>query len=203
MNSIIFESLTEDKNFSVYLIRNLESEVKEENVENLIEKIKLFPVNFATIDLGHISLREFNETHLAEVLKKFGIPYFTIELPHYVKGHYSSQISEIQNKYHELKSTYDLLKDKNSPGAQELSYLVDYYSNELRELNYYINQEIRTDAITKRILQVIKDRDSEDLTFVHFGEENTFIEIMKQLKERNVKSNILFIQKSKFSYFSD
>ena len=199
MNSIMFESLTEDKNFSVYLIRNLESEVKEEDVEDLVEKIKDIPVNFATIDLGYTNLREFNETHLAKVLQKFRIPYFTIELPHYVKGHYSSQISEIQNKYNELKSTYDLLKDKNTSGAQELSYLIDYYSNELRELNYYINQQVRTEAITKRILQVIEDRDTEDLTFVHFGAENTFVEIMKQLKERNIKSNILFIQKSKFS----
>ncbi len=203
MNSIMFESLTEDKNFSVYLIRNLESEVKEENVEKLIEKIKDIPVNFATIDLGYMNLRDFNETHLAIVLKKFEIPYFTIELPHYVKGHYSSQISEIKNKYNELKSTYDMLKNKNTPGAQELSYLIDYYSKELRELNYYINQEVRTDAITKRILQVIKDRDSVDFTFVHFGAENTFVEIMKQLKERNVKSNILFIQKSKFSHSID
>ncbi|MFX1304392.1 MAG: hypothetical protein ACFE9X_13635 [Promethearchaeota archaeon] len=201
MNSIMFESLTEDKNFSVYLIKNLESEVKEENVESIVEEIKNIPVNFATIDLGYMNLREFNKTHLAKVLNKFKIPYFTIELPHYVKGHYSSQISEIQNKYYELKSTYDLLRDKNTPGAQELSYLVNYYSNELRELNYHINQEVRTDAITKRILQVIKDRDEEDLTFVHFGAENTFVEIMKQLKERNVKSNILFIQKSKFSHF--
>ncbi|GAI87816.1 unnamed protein product, partial [marine sediment metagenome] len=30
------------------------------------------------------------------------------------------------------------------------------------------------------------------------GEENTFVEIMKQLKEKNVKSNILFIQSSRF-----
>lgn len=203
MNSIMFESLTEDKNFSVYLIRNSESEVKEENIEKLVDKIKAMPVNFATIDLDYMNLREFNETHLAKVLKKFGIPYFTIELPYYVKGHYSSQISEIQNKYNELKSTYNGLRDKNTPGAQELSYLIDYYSNELRELNYHINQEVRTDAIIKRILQVIKDRDSEDLTFVHFGAENTFVEIIKQLKERDVKSNILFIQKSKFSHSID
>jgi hypothetical protein len=36
------------------------------------------------------------------------------------------------------------------------------------------------------------------MTFIHFGEENTFVEIMKELKELNVKSNVLFIQSSKF-----
>ena len=187
-----------DNNFSVYLIRDKDADVTGKDVVDLVEKFKDIPVHFATIDLGYMNLREFNETYLSKVLKKFEIPYFTIELPHYVKGHFSSQISEIKNKYKELKATYDSLKDRNSPDAQELSYLIDYYSNELRELNHYITQQIRTESIVKKILSVIKDRDSRDLNFVHFGEENTLVEIMKQLKERNVKSNILFIQKSKF-----
>ncbi|MFX0106374.1 MAG: hypothetical protein ACFE75_12920, partial [Candidatus Hodarchaeota archaeon] len=113
------------------------ADVNGKSIEDLIGKFRDIPVDFATIDLGYMNLREFNKTHLAKVLKEFGIPYFTIELPHYVKGHFTSQISEIQNKYNELKSTYSMLKDKNTPGAQELSYLIDYYSNELRELNYY------------------------------------------------------------------
>jgi len=128
MNSIMFETLM-DNNFSVYLLRDMDGDITESDVEILIEKFKEIPVKFATIDLGYTSLREFNETHLARVLKEFEIPYFTVELPHFVKGHFSSQISEIQNKYNELKSSYDLLKDKNTPGAQELSYLIDYYSN--------------------------------------------------------------------------
>ncbi|MFX1376381.1 MAG: hypothetical protein ACFFA0_11245 [Promethearchaeota archaeon] len=197
MNSIMFETLM-DNNFSVYLLRERGGDITEKDVEDLVEKFKEIPVKFAIIDLGYMNLREFNKTHLAKVFNDFEIPYFTIELPHFVTGHFSSQISEIQNKYNELKISYDLLKDKNSPGAQELSYLIDYYSNELRELNHYINQQIRVDSIVKKILSVIKDRDSRDLTFVHVGEENTLIEIMRQLKEHNVKSNILFIQKSKF-----
>ena len=197
MNSIMFETLIDD-NFSVYLMRATDADVTGKDVEDLVSKFREIPVDFATIDLGYMNLREFNETYLAKVLKEFKIPYFTIELPHYVKGHFTSQISEIKNKYDELKSTYSMLKDKSTPGAQELSYLIDYYSNELTELDYYINQQIRTESAVKRILSVIKDRDSKNLTFVHFGDENTLVEIMKQLKERNVKSNILFIQRSKF-----
>jgi hypothetical protein len=193
----MFETLM-DNNFSVYLLRDMDGDITEKDVENLIEKFKEIPVKFATIDLGYTSVREFNETHLAKAFNDFGIPYFTVELPHFVKGHFSGQISEIQNKYNELKTSYDLLKDKNSPGAQELNYLIEYYSNELRELNHYINQQIRVDSITQKILSVIKDRDSRDLTFVHVGEENTLVEIMRQLKEHDVKSNILFVQKSKF-----
>ncbi|UCD02173.1 MAG: hypothetical protein JSV23_03925, partial [Promethearchaeota archaeon] len=197
MNSIMFETLIDD-NFSVYLMRDTDADVTGKDIEDLVGKFRDIPVDFATIDLGYMNLREFNETYLAKVLKEYNIPYFTIELPHYVKGYFTSQISEINNKYDELKSTYSMLKDKNTPGAQELSYLIDYYSNELRELNYYINQQIRIESAVNRILSVIKDRDSKNLTFVHFGEESTLVEIMKHLKEQNVKSNILFIQRSKF-----
>ena len=197
MNSLMFENLADNK-YSVYLMRDKDANIKEDEIESVIDKIKDIPVRFATVDLGYMNSIEFDETYLAEVLKRSKIPYFTIELPHYVKGHFLGQISEIQNKYNELKSTYDLLGDKNTPGAQELSYLIDYYLNELMELKYYINQQVRTGKITKKILEVLKDPEDRDLTFVHFGEENTFVEIMRQLKEFNVKSNILFIQKSKF-----
>jgi hypothetical protein len=197
MNSIMFETLMDD-NFSVYLLRDTEDEVSGENVNNLIEKFKEIPVSFATIDLGYTTLREFNETYLAKVLKEYEIPFFSVELPHYVKGHFLGQISEMKNKYNELKASYELLKDKNSPGAQELIYLIEYYSNELRELNFYINQQIRVESIVEKILKVIEGRDSRNLTFVHIGEENTLVGIMGQLKQHDVKSNIIFIQKSKF-----
>jgi hypothetical protein len=193
----MFETLMDD-NFSVYLLRDTEDDVSGENLNKLIEKFKEIPVSFATIDLGYTTLREFNETYLAKVLNEYEIPFFSVELPHYVKGHFSGQISEMKNKYNELKASYELLKDKNSPGAQELSYLIDYYSNELRELNYYINQQIRVESIAEKILKVIECRDSRNLTFVHIGEENTLVGIMGQLKKHDVKSNIIFIQKSKF-----
>jgi hypothetical protein len=194
---MMFESIAE-KDFPVYLITELDNEVLEENVEDLVEKVKNIPIHFATIDLGYIDTRKFNDTYLAKALKKFDVPYFAIELPHYVKGHYASQVSEIQNKYEELKSTYDSLNDKNVPSAQELRYLIDYYSNELMELKYHINQKVRTTTITKRILEVVKDRDEKELTFVHFGEENTFVEIMRQLNSHNVKSKFFFMNISEF-----
>ena len=66
------------------------------------------------------------------------------------------------------------------------------------ELKDHINQKVRITNITKRILELLKDRDDKELIFVHYGEENTFVEIMKQLKEHNVKSSILFMQISEF-----
>ncbi|MBY9021454.1 MAG: hypothetical protein KGD67_10365 [Candidatus Lokiarchaeota archaeon] len=170
--------------------------VKQTYIEELMESIKNIPVHAATIDLGEIDLEEFNQTYLAKVLKKYNIPYFTLELPHYRKGQFLSQLLEIQKKYNQLKTNYDSLEEKNTPSAQELSYLITYYSNELTELKQYINQVVQTTSIISRILRVIQDLDSEDLTFIHIGEENTFDEIKKQAEQHNCKSNILFIQKT-------
>ena len=186
-----------DKSLEAYK-RDIEPIVQETYIEDFVEKIKLIPVRIATIDLGSMSLKEFNQTLLAKVLNKYEISYFTLELPHYEKEHFLSQLFKIQNKFNELISKYDSLIDRNTPSAQELSYLIDTYSNEIMQLKHYINQKIRTDALTSKILQVIKNLDSKELTVIHFGEENTFAEIVKQAKEQNIKSNILFIQKSRF-----
>ncbi|MBY9016637.1 MAG: hypothetical protein KGD68_13165 [Candidatus Lokiarchaeota archaeon] len=172
--------------------------VKEMYIDDLVEKIKHIPVHFATIDLGLMNLKEFNQTYFAKALNKYEIPYFTVKLLHHEKEDFSNELLVIQKKCNELKTTYDSLKDRNTPSAQELKYLIDHYSKELMELKQYIDQEIPVDAISTRILQLIKDRDSEDLTFVHFGEEDTFAEIVNQSKEQNIKSNIIFVQKSKF-----
>jgi len=186
-----------DKNHLMYLERDLEFDDKENEIEDLIENLNNISINFATIDLGIMSLREFNATFLANLLSKLKIPYFTIQLPSYVKGHYSKDILEINNKYKELKATYNTLENKNTPGAEELKFLMYHYSKELMELKRYI-KKIRTEAISNKILDIIKGHEDNLWTFIHFGEENTFLEIMTQVKEQNVKSNVIFIPKSKF-----
>ena len=170
--------------------------VKKTYVKELMDNIKNLPVHAVIIDLGELYLEEFNQTYLSEVLKKDNIPYFTLELPHYRKGQFLSQLIEIQKKYKELRATYEALDNKNTPSAQELSYLIDHYSQELMELKHYINQVAQTSSIIKRILQIIQQLDSKDLTLIYIGEENTFAEIAKQAKQYNVQSNILFIQKT-------
>lgn len=170
--------------------------VKKVYIEDLMEKIKSIPIHAATIDLGDLDLEEFNQTYLAKVLNELEIPYFTLELPHYRKGQFLSQLLEIQKKYNELKNKYESLEQTNTPSAQELKYLVDYYSNEIIELKHYINQLVQTGSIISRILEVIQNLDNEDLTFIHIGEENTFAEIVRQAKLHNLKANILFIQKT-------
>ncbi|MFX1326734.1 MAG: hypothetical protein ACFE91_01135 [Promethearchaeota archaeon] len=190
MKSMMFEPLP-DTDFSIHLMEDLESDASGKSVENLVSQIRDLHVNFATIDLGNSTLREFENTPLAMYLKKLGIPYFTIELPYYVKDHFTKQINEIKEKYYELKATYDILEEKQRLTAQELNGLINYYSNELKEINNYINMEIRTKSIFKKLLSIIRGKDNINLTFLHFGERDFFMGIFSQTKRVNYKSQFL------------
>ncbi|MFW9881088.1 MAG: hypothetical protein ACFFG0_49125 [Candidatus Thorarchaeota archaeon] len=177
MKSILFEPLPDD-NFSIHLMNDMEIDTSGEGIDNLVRKIRDYKISFVTIDLGNLSLREFNNTPLARSLKEFEIPYFTIELPYYVKGHFTNQIKEIEEKYYELKSTYDILVEKNKPAAQELKNLIDYYSKELRKLDNFINLNVRTKLIFKKFQSLIKDKYCKNLSFMQFGESFFFIGIL-------------------------
>ncbi|MFW9826522.1 MAG: hypothetical protein ACFFEY_02760 [Candidatus Thorarchaeota archaeon] len=192
MKTTTFETLTNSKIF-MQLKNELSSESIVKNFEDLLKMFERFSVDFATVDLGFMSLREFNETYLSKILREYEIPYFTIELPHYVKGYLVNQIDDIKNKYNEIKSTYDILTNKDTPTARELIYLMNYYSNEIRELKSYINQKIRTNLVVKKILNVIKGREVKDWNLIHFGKKGTFKEINSQLKKRNIESKVLIV----------
>lgn len=196
MVSMMFESLV-DKNFSIYMMGNIEAEVKEDTIEDMVENFLNMPVKFATIDLGYMTLREFDKTNLSRVLKEHEIPYFTTELPYYVKGHFAEEIDKIRNKLDELLGTYETLSNKNSGSAQELKILIERYSKDLQGLDRYINLKVRSEAIVEKMLRLIEDRNDSELSFVHIGEENSFLEIMRRLKEENVKSNVVFVDISK------
>jgi hypothetical protein len=179
-------------------MRSAEKDVEEKEVEKVMDQLQDMNVKYATVDLGYMELREFNETKLAGSLKEAEIPYFTTELPHYVKGYFTKEIAEIRNTLAELKGTYDGLSNKNAPSAQELKLLIDRYTTDLKELDTHINQEVRPKAMVKRILQVIKGHEQEKFTVLHFGEEQTFVEIMKLLKDEKVKPNVVFMPLNKF-----
>ena len=196
MVSMMFESLV-DKNFSIYMMGDLESEVKDASIKDMVQNFLSMPIKFATIDLGYMTLREFDKTDLSRILKEHEIPYFTTELPYYVKGHFAKEIDKIRNKLDELLGTYDTLSNKNTCSAQELKILIERYSKDLRELDRYINLKVRSEAIVEKMLRLIEDRDDPELSFVHIGEENTFLEIMRLLKDENVKSNVVFVELSK------
>lgn len=197
MENMFLDPMVEE-NFSVFMMKKPDSKVGIEQGEELLKHLNKMNVKYATVDLGYTELKDFHETRLAELLKKADIPYFTTELPHYVKGYFATEIQEIKNTLSELKGTYDGLKNKNAPSAQELKLLIDRYSTDLRDLDSHITQTIRPDAVVKKIVQLQKGHEDAKWTVLHFGEENTFVEVVKKLKEEGVKINVVFMDISKF-----
>ncbi|MFX0021475.1 MAG: hypothetical protein ACFE9S_04065 [Candidatus Hermodarchaeota archaeon] len=190
MKNTMFNTLP-NTDFSIHLMDDIELRASKRDVKNLVTQIRDYNVNFATIDLGITTYREFEKTPLSKNLKKLNIPYFTIELPYYVKDHFARQINELKEKYYELRATYDILEDKNKSTAQELNSLMRYYSKELREIKNYININVRTKLIFKKILSLITGKDNKSLRFIHFGERNFFMGIFNLIESIRNNNQIL------------
>lgn len=193
MKTLTFETLADSKIFS-QLRNDMKSMSFVKNFENLLKYLNRYSVNFATIDLGYMSNRQFDETYLSKILKESEIPYFTIELPFYVKENLNKQIAELKNIYNEIKATYDVLSDRTNPTARELKLLMNFYFNEIRELKAYINQKIRPDLVVEKIVNVIKGREAKECNLVHFGKKSTFKDINSKLEEKNIESKLLTVE---------
>lgn len=192
MKTLTFETLA-DSNISTQLENDKKSKIYIKDFEYLSKFFNRYSVDFAIIDLGYMSNRQFNKTYLSKVLKESEIPYFTIELPNYVKENIVIQIDELKNIYYEIKATYDVLTDRTNPTARELKLLMNYYLNEIRELKAYINQKIKTDLIVKKIVNIIKGRNAK-CNLVHFGKKSTFKALNSRLEEKNIESKILTVE---------
>ncbi len=107
MKTLTFETLA-DSNIFTKLDNDKKSKIFVKDFEYLSKFFNRYSVDFATIDLGYMSNRQFNKTYLSKVLKESEIPYFTIELPNYVKENIVIQIDELKNIYYEIKATYDV-----------------------------------------------------------------------------------------------
>lgn len=190
MKILTFETLANSKIFT-QLKEDINSRTLVKNFEDLFKLFERYPIDFATIDLGYMNLRQFDKTYLSKVLKEYEIPYFTVALPHYVKENLANQITDLKYKYNEIKATFDILTDKNSLTAQELSFLMDYYSREIRELKSHINQKVRTNLVVDKIVNIIKGRDAKRWNLIHFGKKSSFKGINSKLKELKIESKIL------------
>ncbi|MFX0188154.1 MAG: hypothetical protein ACFE8A_10500 [Candidatus Hodarchaeota archaeon] len=176
-------------------MRNHEVDVQRKDVRIFMDYINHIPIDFVLIDSGSDPVENFNHSSYAKVLEALEIPYFIINLPDHIKDHYSKALGEINYKLEELTSCYSGLKDKSTPEAQELKFLIDRYTKDIQETEKYLNFKYRPQAIIKKILSIVRNR-GEEITFAHIGDQKTFPSIMKLLKDNDIKSNVLFVHKA-------
>jgi len=147
-------------------------------------------LDFATIDVENENLRSFNKSPLTKLLEQFEIPYYTVDIPEYAKGYLNEEIIEKEDLVNELVEEFLKMSDKNSLKGLNLKSWIDVLKDEIEEKRLFLKLKLRPQWIVKKILDIIRSDKKRKITFVHFAQDNVFMETMKLLKELNMEIRI-------------
>jgi len=179
-----------NKEIKVYMINRAKIKLRSIADNNLIDIFSCKDIDFATIDEENENLRSFNKSSLAKLLEQFEIPYYTVDIPEYAMGYLIEEIVEKEDRVNELVEEFLSMRDKNSLKGLNLKSWIDVLTDEIEEKRLILQLKLRPQWLVKKILDIIKSNKKKKITFVHFAQDNIFMETMKLLKELNIEIRI-------------
>jgi len=179
-----------NKEIKVYMINRAKIKLRSIADNNLIDIFSCKDIDFATIDEENENLRSFNKSSLAKLLEQFEIPYYTVDIPEYAMGYLIEEIVEKEDRVNELVKEFLSMRDKNSLKGLNLKSWIDVLTDEIEEKRLILQLKLRPQWLVKKILDIIKSNKKKKITFVHFAQDNIFMETMKLLKELNIEIRI-------------
>jgi glutaredoxin len=188
-----------NKEIRVYLIKLSNIKSKPNAKVNLIEFLTRININFATVDLENENLRNFNKSSLAKTLEQYNIPYYLVNIPEYAMGYLMTEIREKEEQVDELEQEFLRMKDKGSIKGLNLKSWIDFLKEEIDEKRLFLQSKLRPEWITKKILDIIRAKDNNEITFVHFAQDNIFNEMMNLLKDLDIEVEIFDQKKEKLA----
>ena len=179
-----------NKEIIVYLVNRSNIKSKSNANVNLIEFLSRKNVNFATIDLENESLRSFNKTSFAKILEQYKIPYYTLDIPEYAMGYLMGEIIEREDQVNELTEEFLSMTNKESIKGLNLKSWIDFLKGEIDEKKLFLQLKLRPEWIVKKILDIIRVKNDNKITFAHFAQDNIFNETMSLLKDLDIEVKV-------------
>lgn len=179
-----------NKEIKVYLVKLSDIKSKPNANVNLNEFLSRINVNFATIDLENENLRSFNKSSLAKRLEQYKIPYYIVDIPEYAMGYLMTEIIEREDNVNELTEEFLSMSDKESIKGLNLKSWIDFLKAEIDEKKLFLQLKLRPEWIVKKILDIIRPKKSNKITFVHFAQDNIFNETMNLLKDLDIEVKV-------------
>lgn len=176
-----------NKEIIVYLVKISSIQSKSNAKVNIIEFLSRINVNFATIDLENENLRSFNKSSLAKILEQYKIPYYTVDIPEYAMGYLMTEIIEKEEQVNELIEEFLSMKNKESIKGLNLKSWIDFLKEEIDEKKLFLQLKLRPQWIAKKILDIIRSKNNNEITFIHFAQDKIFNETMNLLKDLDIK----------------
>ena len=188
-----------NKEIIVYLVKICNMKSKPNANVNLFEFLSRINVNFATIDLENENLRSFNKSSLAKILEQYKIPYYTVDIPEYAMGYLMTEIIEREDQVNELTEEFLSMRNKESIKGLNLKSWIDFLKEEIDEKKLFLQLKLRPEWIVKKILDIIRSKDNNEITFVHFAQDNICNETMNLLKDLDIKVKVYDHKKENFA----
>ena len=168
----------------------------DSNFDDLKEIFGLFRdriVNYATFYSTEDNPITIRDSPLPRLLKSHNVPFYRIQIPEKTRMFYNEKIQTIKKYMKKDQEEYDLLVNKNCARGRYLKFWNELYQKELMEIKKFFELKIKPVYIAESILEQLEGILDENLLLLHFGEIQTFGEIMKTIKLVNSKIDISYL----------
>lgn len=176
-----------NKEISAYLINISKLKLSSNANKDLIKFFKYLNIDFVSIDVENENLRSFNKSPLAKLLSQLEIRYYVVDIPEYAMGYLIEEILEKEDQVNELIEEFVSMSNKDSLKGQNLKSWISVLKDEIEEKRLILQLNLRPKWIVKKILDIIRTKNNKEINFVHFAQDNIFMETMNLLKDLNIK----------------
>ncbi|MFX0001830.1 MAG: hypothetical protein ACFE9Q_15260 [Candidatus Hodarchaeota archaeon] len=177
----------ENKKITVYLIDKIKVNPQLNDIDILKRLIDNNNVSFITAEMNNENFKNFKNSSLSTILNALELDYYLLDIPEYAYGYLFEEINRKEEQIRELSTEYINMDDKNSFKGINLKSWIDVLKKEVNHDKNILETKTRPQWIVKKILDLIKLHENEELSLIHFFHEKTLSEITKQLEELHIE----------------
>ncbi|MHA1256646.1 MAG: hypothetical protein ACTSPS_13715, partial [Promethearchaeota archaeon] len=172
------------------------NDLQNRDPSSLTTFLKNEKINFVTLDFD-LNINEFSKTPLATVLEKLGIRYDQVDIPEYAMGYIYEEIIEKEEFLDSLIEEYKNLEDRDSYKGLSLKNWIDLLNMEIQEKENLLSFKVRPMWIVKKMLDIARRFQTDEIRFVHFVQTDICEDICSQVVELLRKNQVKVIQYNK------
>ncbi len=177
-----------NKKITIYLIDKMRINPELNDIDLLKDLININDVSFITVEINNENFREFKNSNLSIIIGALNLEYHLLDIPEYAYGYLFEEINKKEEQIRELLTEYKNMDDKNSLKGLNLKSWIDVLQKEINHDKSILETKTRPQWIVKKILDLVRLHQHEELCVIHFFHERTLAELTKQLRELHIEA---------------
>jgi len=176
-----------NKKITIYLIDKIRINPELNDIDLLKELVNRTDISFITVEMNNENFKEFKNSNLSIIISALNLEYHLLDIPEYAYGYLFEEINKKEEQIRELLTEYRNIADKNSLKGLNLKSWIDVLKKEVDHDKSILETKTRPQWIVKKILDLVRLHEDEELCVIHFFHERTLLEITKQLRELHIE----------------